>query len=89
VKFLGADQVMESEQDGGDLGSARELIAVIGDGPPERDDVAVGDDWLIDVNSADCRIIGGFQPTGDGDGATGVGRVGMGREIRAMTGVLR
>ena len=69
---------MQPGQDGGDLGGARELGAVVGDGLPERDEVAVGDDRLVDVDGADRGVVRGLQPAGDGDGATDRGDVGAG-----------
>ena len=82
--------MVQPGQDRGDLGGARELVAVIGDGLPEGDHVAVGDDWLVDVDGADCGVIGGLQPAGDGDGLRRAGAMSVpGRETRTMTGALR
>jgi hypothetical protein len=49
---------MQPGQDGGDLGGGRELVAVVGDGLPEGDDVPVSDDGLVDVDHADREVIG-------------------------------
>ena len=53
-------------QDLGDLGDAGVLVAVVGDGFPEGDDVPVDDDRLIDIHHAHGRVVDGLQPPGDG-----------------------
>ena len=79
VEAFGDGEAVQPCQDGGDLRSARELLTVIRDGLPERDHVAVGDDrWSTSM--ADCRIIDGCEPAGDGNGAVDGPSVGSGRD---------
>ena len=72
--------MVQPGQDLGYLRGGRELVAVVGDGLPERDDVAVGDDGLVDVDDADCGVIDRLQPAGDGDTAAD------GDDVGAWTG---
>jgi hypothetical protein len=49
--------------------------AVIVDGLPERDQVSVHVQWLVDVEDTDGGIVDGLQPPGDRYGADGVVKV--------------
>jgi hypothetical protein len=58
----GGSEPVKFGQDGGDLGGAHVLVAVVCEGLPERDYVPVTDDWLIDVDvdDADGWVVFGF-----------------------------
>jgi hypothetical protein len=77
VQVLGGGKAVQPGQDRGDLGGGRELVAVVGDGIPECDDLPVGDDGLVDVDDADRGVIGRLQPSGDGDAALDGDDVGV------------
>lgn len=51
----------------GDFGDCRVLTAIVGDGVPEGDGVAVDNDRLVNVDGPHSRIIGRLKPPGDGD----------------------
>src|SRR5580700_6020798 len=76
LEALRCREMVQPGDDRSDLGGARELVTVIGDRLPEGDHVAVGDDWLDDVNCPHRRVVLGLQPAGDGDRPAGRNDVG-------------
>jgi hypothetical protein len=78
VQVGGGGELVQLDQDLGDLGDAGVLVPVVGDGVPEGNHVAAGHDGLVDVHHADRRIADGLQPPGDRHGPADITGVSAG-----------
>jgi hypothetical protein len=67
VQVFRRGEFVEPCYDLGDFRDCRVLAAVVGDGLPEGDGVAAGNDGLVNADGAYGRIVRRLEPAGDGD----------------------